>query len=400
MDLNHHDCASGDGNMLAHDGESRPSRELDHNSGGFCAGSDHHQQYAGFQSSSVHDRLSSHHHTWRDGPHYVGPNYTQAPFDFAEYPSQAPQPCAQYDDHVNSYPEQVYHHQANYDHYSYETQQVQQSYAPRYLPEYPDHTLHSSPETVASQIDFTNPSPSQISTYSSLSNALDAPIIVRRGFTNPAQATVLPKEEHFPTHPVAHSVPPMGMLPLETDITPPTPAASTPSSTFIRTPTLSPSVVTAPQTFEVIQDDSAFPSYEKARKRQQAPPGPPVNDTTSPFTTEPLVASTTSVAAAPAPAPVQKTAKSTRGVKGKRAPRKKLTLACLFCRERKIACTLPSEGDVERRCNQCVKRSRACQMPPGGSRRGQYARQKAHKDIISITDATAAVNELTLAPPV
>ncbi|KAI0030566.1 hypothetical protein K488DRAFT_9658, partial [Vararia minispora EC-137] len=53
--------------------------------------------------------------------------------------------------------------------------------------------------------------------------------------------------------------------------------------------------------------------------------------------------------------------------------RKKPALACLFCRERKIACALPPDGSEDKRCNQCVKRSRDCEMPTE-SRRGQYQR--------------------------
>ena len=136
-------------------------------------------------------------------------------------------------------------------------------------------------------------------------------------------------------------------------------------------------------------------------KRPQASSGPSPTESSSPFTTEPLVSSTASVASVPLPAPIRKTAKSPRGIKGKGAPRKKLTLACLFCRERKIACSLPPEGGEERRCNQCVKRSRACQMPPGGSRRGQYARRKATKVTVdTVADTAAAVDGLTLASPV
>ncbi|KZV75040.1 hypothetical protein PENSPDRAFT_140712 [Peniophora sp. CONT] len=399
MGLNHHGFASsGDGIVLAHGGESRPSRELDDHSVDFCAGSDQHQQYIGSHSSSVHaDSLPSHNHTWQDGPHHFAPNYTQAPYDFAEYPPQAPQSYAQYGDYTYDYPEQVYHHEVAYDPYSYENR-VQQPFPLRYVPDYSNNGYHSSPESLSSPIDFSTPSPSQISTYSSLSNALDGPITVRKVPTS-FDITV-PKEQIASTSPMTRAVPPMGMLPLESDTALHIPTANTHSSTSLHTPPmLPPSTVAAAQTFEVIQDDSAFPSYEKARKRQQAPlPSP--TESTSPFTMEPLVPPTAPVASAPLPVPARKIAKAPRSAKGKDGSRKKMNLACLFCRERKIACTLPTEGDEETRCNQCAKRSRACQMPLGGSRRGQYARRKASKDKSdAVADTTSAVDGLTLASP-
>ncbi|KZV60046.1 hypothetical protein PENSPDRAFT_550508, partial [Peniophora sp. CONT] len=58
--------------------------------------------------------------------------------------------------------------------------------------------------------------------------------------------------------------------------------------------------------------------------------------------------------------------------KGKDGPPKRLKLACLFCRERKIGCN-PSPAGDNKHCDQCTKRSLACEMPDGG-RRGQYAR--------------------------
>ncbi|KAF8625840.1 hypothetical protein AX17_006737 [Amanita inopinata Kibby_2008] len=52
---------------------------------------------------------------------------------------------------------------------------------------------------------------------------------------------------------------------------------------------------------------------------------------------------------------------------------KKQNLACLFCRERKIACGRPPEGSLDPTCNQCSRRSLVCQYPTE-SRRGQHKR--------------------------
>ncbi|KAI0319717.1 hypothetical protein OF83DRAFT_1054464, partial [Amylostereum chailletii] len=57
----------------------------------------------------------------------------------------------------------------------------------------------------------------------------------------------------------------------------------------------------------------------------------------------------------------------------RRTVRKKPALACLFCRERKIACGPPAPEDEDQTCAQCAKRARKCEMPEK-SRRGQYQR--------------------------
>ncbi|KAJ3844004.1 hypothetical protein F5878DRAFT_603126 [Lentinula raphanica] len=49
--------------------------------------------------------------------------------------------------------------------------------------------------------------------------------------------------------------------------------------------------------------------------------------------------------------------------------KKAQTLACNFCRVRKIACGPPLAGTVEKTCNQCQRRSRECVFPTE-SRRG------------------------------
>ncbi|KAJ3726639.1 hypothetical protein C8R42DRAFT_717503 [Lentinula raphanica] len=53
---------------------------------------------------------------------------------------------------------------------------------------------------------------------------------------------------------------------------------------------------------------------------------------------------------------------------------KKQTLACLFCRERKIACGRPVPGSFDMTCNQCARRNLPCTYPTE-SRRGQHKRK-------------------------
>jgi len=59
--------------------------------------------------------------------------------------------------------------------------------------------------------------------------------------------------------------------------------------------------------------------------------------------------------------------------------RKQPSLACFFCRERKIACGRPAEGSKDRTCNQCVRRSLPCDYPTE-SMRGQHKRRKVQHD--------------------
>ncbi|KAI0784616.1 hypothetical protein C8Q75DRAFT_697997, partial [Abortiporus biennis] len=54
-------------------------------------------------------------------------------------------------------------------------------------------------------------------------------------------------------------------------------------------------------------------------------------------------------------------------------PKKPLSLACLFCRKRKIACGSPPPGRMDRTCNQCARRSLKC-VYPVASRRGMRPR--------------------------
>ncbi|PBK73404.1 hypothetical protein ARMSODRAFT_952458 [Armillaria solidipes] len=67
----------------------------------------------------------------------------------------------------------------------------------------------------------------------------------------------------------------------------------------------------------------------------------------------------------------------------KRAVGKKPSLACLFCRGRKIACGPPLPGSTDKTCNQCQRRSLKCEFPRE-SRRGMR-KKKAES-----TESTAA----------
>ncbi|KAJ6610522.1 hypothetical protein B0H10DRAFT_109969 [Mycena sp. CBHHK59/15] len=72
---------------------------------------------------------------------------------------------------------------------------------------------------------------------------------------------------------------------------------------------------------------------------------------------------------------------------------KKQTMACLFCRERKIGCTRPAEDNLDQTCNQCARRKRRCEYPTE-SRRGQHTRNRLNsKKFLGLDDT------LTLAPP-
>ncbi|KAI0783184.1 hypothetical protein C8Q75DRAFT_726413 [Abortiporus biennis] len=61
------------------------------------------------------------------------------------------------------------------------------------------------------------------------------------------------------------------------------------------------------------------------------------------------------------------------GSGGGKEEKKKPVMACLFCRERKIACGPPPPGSKDRTCNQCTRRGLECEYPKE-SRRGLHKR--------------------------
>ncbi|OBZ76799.1 hypothetical protein A0H81_02966 [Grifola frondosa] len=68
--------------------------------------------------------------------------------------------------------------------------------------------------------------------------------------------------------------------------------------------------------------------------------------------------------------------------------KKKPIMACLFCRERKIACGPPVPGGPDQRCNQCARRGLVCEYPKE-SRRGQHKRGPRSVRIQALTEAAA-----------
>lgn len=75
------------------------------------------------------------------------------------------------------------------------------------------------------------------------------------------------------------------------------------------------------------------------------------------------------------PNPDDPPSKSTK----KGGEQKKQALACLFCRERKIACGRPSAHSQDQTCNQCARRRIKCEYPTE-SRRGQHKRRRKTLD--------------------
>ncbi|TFK66521.1 hypothetical protein BDN72DRAFT_771886, partial [Pluteus cervinus] len=64
------------------------------------------------------------------------------------------------------------------------------------------------------------------------------------------------------------------------------------------------------------------------------------------------------------------------GLQVRSAQEKKPSLACLFCRGRKIACGPPILGSKDQTCNQCQRRSLKCEYP-SESRRGMRKKKTA-----------------------
>ncbi|EIW51386.1 uncharacterized protein TRAVEDRAFT_61644 [Trametes versicolor FP-101664 SS1] len=73
----------------------------------------------------------------------------------------------------------------------------------------------------------------------------------------------------------------------------------------------------------------------------------------------------------------------------RRSPEKKESImACLFCRDRKIACGPPPPGGP-RRCNQCTRRERVCEYPKE-SRRGLHKRNTRAARVEALVSRSSA----------
>ncbi|KAA1475231.1 hypothetical protein DENSPDRAFT_852828 [Dentipellis sp. KUC8613] len=194
------------------------------------------------------------------------------------------------------------------------------------------------------------------------------------------------------------SSPPMDHLPWPTEVTERTPVSPTPPAPA--SPIAPPSPPPAPRSrarakrqprqpraqvqsavplasaFQFVQD-GAVPFHQAQQSTQL--PFPLTAATGGRTSTDDLI-----VASRPASAAAQERERSppselvhrTPSSKPRKRPRKKPTLACLFCRQRKIACGPPVAGSDNPSCNQCASRNRPCEYPPA-SRRGQYKRLAA-----------------------
>ncbi|KAJ7164244.1 hypothetical protein C8R46DRAFT_1278373 [Mycena filopes] len=75
----------------------------------------------------------------------------------------------------------------------------------------------------------------------------------------------------------------------------------------------------------------------------------------------------------------------------KRGGAKKQKMSCFFCRERKIGCTRPDEGEEDQTCNQCARRKRTCEYPLV-SLRGQHTRNRLNsKKLLGLEDSDTPV---------
>ncbi|CCM06108.1 uncharacterized protein FIBRA_08357 [Fibroporia radiculosa] len=100
-------------------------------------------------------------------------------------------------------------------------------------------------------------------------------------------------------------------------------------------------------------------------------------------TDEPLLetlpsSSRTLLISGPSPAPARLAATPEEDT-----PKKPLTLACFFCRKRKIACGSPPPGRKDRTCNQCARRKLKC-VYPEVSRRGMRPKLMYEKDSLPV----------------
>ncbi|PCH35855.1 hypothetical protein WOLCODRAFT_166519 [Wolfiporia cocos MD-104 SS10] len=74
------------------------------------------------------------------------------------------------------------------------------------------------------------------------------------------------------------------------------------------------------------------------------------------------------------------------------SPKRPLTLACFFCRKRKIACGSPPPGRKDRTCNQCARRNLKC-VYPEASRRGMRPKLLYDKDALATVPTRALARE-------
>ncbi|KAJ7033765.1 hypothetical protein C8F04DRAFT_1104136 [Mycena alexandri] len=83
-------------------------------------------------------------------------------------------------------------------------------------------------------------------------------------------------------------------------------------------------------------------------------------------------------------------------VTGKRGGRPtKQKMSCFFCRQRKIGCTRPDEGEDDQTCNQCARRKIKCEYPLV-SLRGQHTRNRlSSKKFLGLDEPTGNA----VAPP-
>ncbi|KAF9245328.1 hypothetical protein BU15DRAFT_71078 [Melanogaster broomeanus] len=87
----------------------------------------------------------------------------------------------------------------------------------------------------------------------------------------------------------------------------------------------------------------------------------------------------------------------TKGAK-KAGEQKKQALACLFCRERKIACGRPPAHSPDQTCNQCARRRIKCEYPTE-SRRGQHKRRRKSLEGEPSSQATSRTNSTSSMAP-